>query len=154
MREVIMLSSHFQCGVAIRFGLALFLLLGVNGCRKAQYRPATRTVTFECGDQTVGVVTGTGTSPKAVYLCGGDRLTWIPNGQKFTVTFKREYPFTGNPQVFTNNPANPDAPVTSPPAQYTGLVLIVYHYEMTINGKVVDDPQVIGGGGHTLYTTP
>jgi hypothetical protein len=146
-----MLSSGFRCGVAIRFGLGLCLLLAVNGCRKAQSRPGTKTVTLECGDQTVGVVTGTGTSPKAVYLCGGDTLTWIPNGQKFTVTFKREYPFIGAPQVFTNSPSNPDAPVTSPPAQYTGS-LVVYHYEMTINGKAVDDPQVVGGGGHTAYT--
>jgi hypothetical protein len=145
-----MLSSHFRYGVVIRFVLASFFFLGVSGCRRELSPQVKRTVTFDCGNQTVGVVTGLGTDPKAVYLCGGDTLTWIPNGQKFTVTFKKENPFTGAPQVFTNNPANPDAPVTSPPAKYTGS-LVVYHYEMTINGVVVDDPQVVGGGGHSLY---
>lgn len=144
-----MVCSRFRYGVVNLFALASFFTLGVSGCRKELSPQAKRTVTFDCGNQTVGVVTGTGTSPKAVYLCGGDTLTWIPNGRKFTVTFKKDYPFTGASQTFTNNPANPDAPVTSPPAKYTGS-LVVYHYEMTIDGAVVDDPQVVGGGGHSF----
>jgi hypothetical protein len=143
-----MLFSHFQYGFNRTVAVA-FLLIAVSGCEKGVSPPQTkRTVTFDCGNQTVGVVTGTGTSPKAVYLCGGDTLTWIPNGQKFTVTFRKEYPFTGALQTFTNNPANPDAPVTSPPAKYTGS-LVVYHYEISINGTPVDDPQVVGGGGYS-----
>ena len=144
-----MLSSHFRYGFICRSVAVSFLFLVVSGCTKQVSPQTKRTVTFDCGNQTVGIVTGTGTSPKAVYLCGGDTLTWVPNGQKFVVTFRKEYPFTGAPQTFTNNPSNPDAPVTSPPAKYTGS-LVVYHYEISINGTPVDDPQVVGGGGHSL----
>lgn len=103
---------------------------------------------FVCGDQTVGVVPNDGTSPKDVYLCKGDTLTWVPNGHSFVVTFPKKYPFEGAPTTFQNDPHNPNAPVTSPPAIFTGW-LVVYHYDITVDGVQASDPQVVGGGGHS-----
>ena len=99
-------------------------------------------------DQTVTVVPVDGTSPKDVYLCKGDTLTWQPNGHTFVVTFPKKYPFEGNPMTFKNDPQCPNNPVVSPPAIYAGS-LIVYHYDIIIDGKPVIDPQLVGGGGHS-----
>ena len=117
----------------------------LTACARPQSAPSVNQETFVCSDQTVGVDTVDGTSPKDVYLCKGYTMTWLPNGNKFTVHFPKKYPFEGAPQDFTNNPQKPNDPVTSPPAKYAGS-LVVYHYDMTVNGQPVPDPQVIGGG--------
>ena len=118
-----MLSSHFRYGFICRSVAVSFLFLVVSGCTKEVSPQTKRTVTFDCGSR-------------------------MSEGRGHNVR-KKEYPFTGAPQTFTNNPSNPDAPVTSPPAKYTGS-LVVYHYEISINGTRVEDPQVVGGGGHSL----
>lgn len=137
-----MFSSQVRLRSILLFvsALALFLAACVRqpfGGRKVE--------SFVCGDQTVGVVPVDGTSPKDVYLCRGDTVTWLPNGNTFTVHFPKKYPFEGPPQDFANNPQNPNDPVKSPPAIYAGTI-VVYHYEMTVNRQSVQDPQVIGGG--------
>jgi len=147
-----MLLTHFRYPVAIAFLAVSFLFLVCSGCQKQIAPQGKKTVTFDCGNQTVNVVAVQGTDPKAVYLCEGDTLTWLPNNQKFTATFKKGYPFIGPPTTFTNNPDNLNAGVTSPPAKHSAL-LVVYHYDMTINGVAVEDPQVIGGGGHSSSLT-
>jgi len=125
---------------------SFFFLGGCGGQKLAQVDKGKDY--FACGNQTVGVVPGDGTNPKDVYLCKGDVLTWVPNGHAFTVTFKKKYPFEGPPKTITNNPQNPNAPVDSPAAIYSGS-LVVYQYEMTIDSQPVEDPRVVGGGGHS-----
>ena len=139
----------------LRFGLAiscvLTFTLWLAACGDGQKHPSVAgkgTVYFQCGDQTVGVVPVDGTSPKDVYLCQGDTLTWQPNGHSFVVTFPKKYPFQGKPQTFQNDPNNANNPVVSPPAAYTGQ-LVVYHYDMIVDTATVIDPQVVGGGYHS-----
>ena len=145
-----MRTSRFLHGSAIRITLVLVCVL-IASCEKQPAavggRQAQKQHIFDCGNQTVGVLPGDGTSPKAVYLCDGDTLTWVPNGHQFVATFKKS-PFVDGTLVFQNDPQNPNASVTSKPALYTGA-LVVYHYTITIDGKPVDDPQVVGGGGHS-----
>jgi len=137
--------SRFRPCTIIAFALALPFFLAACGGQKPL--GGQRKTSFVCGDQTVGVVPGDGTSPKDVYLCKGDSLTWSPNGHTFTVTFPKKYPFEGPAQTFTNNPQKPNDPVKSPPAIYAGNRVVVYHYEMTVDNVPVPDPQVVGGGG-------
>jgi hypothetical protein len=47
-----------------------------------------------------------------------------------------------------NDPQKPNDPVVSPPAIFTGS-LVVYHYDVTVDNVSVSDPQVVGGGGHS-----
>jgi hypothetical protein len=138
----------------LRYGLALACILTFTlwpaACGDGQMHPRVAgkgSVTFPCGDQTVGVVPVDGTSPKDVYLCQGDKLTWQPNGHTFVVTFSKKYPFQGGSRTFQNDPQKPNDPVVSPPAIYAGS-LVVYHYDIVVDGLKVDDPQVVGGGGH------
>jgi hypothetical protein len=139
----------------LHYGLAISCILTFTSwlaaCGDGQKRPSVAgkgSVNFPCGDQTVGVVPVDGTSPKDVYLCQGDTLTWLPNGHTFVVTFPKKYPFQGSPRTFQNDPQKPNDPVVSPPAAYTGS-LVVYHYDITVDNVPVADPQVVGGGGHS-----
>jgi hypothetical protein len=99
------------------------LCLAACGCSHKDFGHGKGKDSFVCGDQTVGVVPGDGTSPKDVYLCKGDTLTWQPNGHTFVVTFPKKYPFEGNPMAFQNDPQHPNNPVVSPPAIYAGSLL-------------------------------
>src|SRR5262245_18683225 len=105
------------------------LPLFLAACRQQPVSPGgSRTVSFACGNQTVGVVADDGTSPKDVYLCPGDTLTWLPNGNTFTVTFPKKYPFEGPKKTFTNDPQNPNNPVKSPPAIDARARSIIVHH--------------------------
>jgi len=143
-----MRNSRVYYGLTIPYILTVTLCLaacanGPGGLTKGKGKDS-----FVCGDLTVGVVPVDGTSPKDVYLCKGDTLTWEPNGHTFVVTFQKKSPFAGSPMVFKNDPQNPNNPVVSPPAIFTGS-LVVYHYDMTVDNQPVSDPQVVGGGGHS-----
>ena len=138
-------ASQVRHGSILLFLAALPLFLAA--CARQAAAPAGTNESFVCQNQTVGVDTVDGTSPKDVYLCKGYTMTWLPNGNTFTVHFPKKYPFEGAPQDFTNNPQNQNAPVTSRPAKYSGMV-VVYHYDITVNGKQVADPQIVGGGGY------
>lgn len=138
-------ASQVRHGSILLFVSAWALFLGA--CVRPLVAPGVRKEIFVCGDQTVGVVPVDGTTPKDVYLCQGDTLTWFPNGNTFTVTFPKKYPFQGAPKTFANDPQKPNDPVKSPPAIYAAS-LVVYHYDMTVNGQPVPDPQIVGGGGH------
>jgi hypothetical protein len=128
--------------------LVLFLALLVPGCHNKLQPFVNGQDSFACSDQTVAIVPVDGTNPKAVYLCQNSKLTWVPNGHTFTITFPQKYPFQGAALTFANDPQNLNNPVTSPPAIYSGS-LVVYTYTMTIDGKQVTDPQVVGGGQHS-----
>ena len=98
-------------------------------------------VQFACQNLTVKVVPTTGTDPKAVYLCGGNTLTWDANGHTFIVVFRKASPFEGDQKVFDNTNYK------SKPAKHT-TALTVYNYDIVVDGQPIDDPQVVGGGGH------
>lgn len=137
-------------GKRLSTSCTLTFTLYLAACGSGQKGPLQTTRgrdSFVCGDQTVGIVPVDGTSPKDVYLCQGDKLTWVPNGHDFVVTFQKS-PFEGSPTVFKNDPQKPKDPVVSPPAIYSGK-LVVYRYDMTVDNKPVADPQVVGGGGHS-----
>ena len=140
--------SRLRCGLAIPYVLTFTLYVAVCGCDRGIDSARRGKDSFACGDQTVTVVLGDGTRPKDVYLCQGDKLTWKPDGHTFLVTFPNKYPFEGSPTSFRNNPQNPNSPVGSPPAKHIAS-LAVYHYTITIDGKEVVDPQVVGGGAHS-----
>jgi len=149
MKEVHMYySSSLRYGTIVPFILGLFFVFGGCGGRNSVAPSGNGQESFACANQTVGIVPVAGTSPKDIYVCTGSTLTWIPNGHNFTVTFPQQYPFQGSPKTFTNDRQKPNDPVTSPPAIYSGS-LIVYHYTMTIDGAAVADPQVVGGGSHS-----
>jgi plastocyanin len=125
------------CGAASRFGLILFLTLGASGCKPAPVSPSAIPT---CGDKIVDVDSTVGAKPEAVYVCKGDTVTWNPNGLTFTVEFKKDSPFEGDPMKFDDK--HNKSPKTKSHKQ-----LKVYEYLITVNGTKFD-PQVIGGGGN------
>ncbi len=134
-------TTTLCCGAASRFGLVLLLTIGVSGCKPAPVSPSAIPT---CGDKTVDVDKTVGAKPEAVYVCKGDTVTWNPNGLKFTVKFKKESPFEGDPLEF--NETHTKSPKTKSHKQ-----LKVYEYSVTIDTgttPIVFDPQVIGGGGN------
>ena len=140
--------SRLCHGRTITYILTFTLCLAACGGDQKGSLTAKGKDSFVCGDQTVGVVPVDGTSPKDVYLCKGDKLTWEPNGHSFVVTFQKKSPFEGSPTTFKSDPQKPNDPVVSPRAIFTGS-LVVYHYDMTVDNQPVADPQVVGGGGHS-----
>jgi hypothetical protein len=149
MTEDYMPSKRFNYSLTLLFLLTVVLYVAAcGGGSKGPMTTGKGQDSFQCGDQTVGVVPNDGTSPKDVYLCKGDKLTWIPNGHTFVVTFPKKSPFEGSPTVFKNDPQNPSNPVVSPAAIFTGSI-VVYHYDITVDGVQASDPQVVGGGSHS-----
>ncbi len=130
-----MFSIPMRCCAASRFAVVLLLMLGASGCAKQPKvaKPLT------CGDKTVDVNTTNGAEPQAVYVCGGDTVTWNSNGHTFLVEFKKDSPFNDNDKRFNNG--KPKSDKTKPHDK-----LRVYEYRITVDGSPFDDPQVIGGG--------
>lgn len=117
------------------FALTLLFMLGAIACKQK-----IPTITFPCGDQTVDVNTNNGAHPQAVYVCGGDTVTWRANGHTFLVEFKKDSPFEDNGKRFDNQHSKSDK------AKHLAE-LTVYEYRITVDAKPFD-PQVIGGGGN------
>jgi hypothetical protein len=131
-------STQVRYGGAICFALVLLFAFGAGGWQeKASHKERI----FACQDETVIVDPTDGTKPKAIYLCLGKTLTWDANGHQFRVVFRKQSPFVDGGKVFDN--AHP----TSAAAK-AFVVLTVYEYDITVDDKKVDDPQVVGGGGH------
>jgi hypothetical protein len=126
-------------GIAVVVGLMAMVPVKFGAAQEAQ--ETQQFVKFACGNVTVKVVPTTGTDPKAVYLCAGNTMTWDANGHSFIVIFRKNSPFQGNQKVFDNNHYQ------SKPAK-NDSVLTVYNYDITVDGEPIDDPQVVGGGGH------
>lgn len=134
-------SKQVRYVVAICFVLVSLLAFEVSGWEKQKTK---KPVTVYCGDQTLAIDPNDGVAApnKAIYVCAGDVITWDPgpNHYQFKVHFTKKSPFVGGTKDFDNN---------SPPPTVKGDInLTVYEYEVTVNGKKADDPQVIGGGGH------
>ena len=141
-------SFHVRHGRSICFasvfGSLLLLSLGLPlkfGAAQEQKTTTPEYIRFACKNETVKVDPRDGTKPKAVYLCPGTTLTWDASGHKFVVAFQKKSPFRDGQMVFDNSNYQ------SGPATGT-RDLTVYSYIMIVDGKTVDDPQVVGGGGH------
>jgi len=100
-----------------------------------------QSVRLSCGDQTVAVDPTDGTNPKAVFLCAGNKLTWDANGHQFIAIFKKS-PFVDGQKYF-------DEQHNQSAAAKNDVQVTVYTYFMIVDHEIVDDPQVIGGGGHS-----
>jgi plastocyanin len=137
VKEAEMFSIPVRCCAASRFALVLLLIFAASGCQK-KYGKTWRT--FDCGNKTINVNPTNGAEPEAVYVCDGDTVTWSPNGHKFLVEFKKESPFNSGEKEFHNGKPKSD---TIKPQKN----LKVYEYRITVDGKVFEDPQVLGGGG-------
>ena len=116
--------------------LALALPLAFGASQEKGYKEEF--VKFTCQDVTVQVVPIDGTNPKAIYLCAGNTMTWDANRHEFTVIFKKS-PFVGGKKLF-NNTDNKSKPAIR------DTVLMVYNYQVIVDGVLADDPQVVGGG--------
>jgi plastocyanin len=127
-----------RCGAA-RFGLAVLLMLEASGCAKQP--KVEKTEYFPCGPKTVDVNASDGATPQAVYACGGDTVTWNPNGHTFLVEFKKDSPFDDDGKKFDNG--HPKSAKAKHPKQLT-----IYEYRITVDTTHVFDPQVVGGGGN------
>jgi len=137
-----MTSTQVRYVGGICFVLVLLLAFEVTGCQKKREPKA---VTLDCGNQTLAIDPTDGTAPpkKAIYVCPGDIITWDPGSKpyQFKVHFTKKSPFIGGGKDFDNS--NPKSqPVKG------DINLTVYEYDVIVDGKKVDDPQVIGGGGH------
>jgi len=141
-------SSWFEHGRAVRYAVCAGLLMvtafrlgTAQGQETMQEKQKQAFVKLACADQTVEVVAGTGTTPetKAIYLCPGNTVTWHnPKNLTFIVIFKKS-PFVGNQKIF-------DEKHTTSKGAKDDKALTVYNYLMVVEGELVDDPQVIGGG--------
>jgi hypothetical protein len=140
--------SWFEHGGAVRYALCAGLLMVMpfrfgtaQGQQASQQQKNPAFVKFACQDQTVEVVGGSGTTPetKAIYLCAGNTVTWHnPEAHTFIVIFKKS-PFVDNQKIF-------DEKHTKSKGAKNDTALTVYNYLMVVDGELVDDPQVIGGG--------
>jgi plastocyanin len=130
-------SIPVRYGAASRLVLVLLLIFGASGCAKQ----STVGKLPACGDKTVDVNTTNGAEPQAVYVCGGDAVTWNSNGHTFLVQFtKQDSPFSDGNRTFNNG--KPKSDTTKRHDK-----LKVYEYQITVDGQLFADPQVVGGGG-------
>jgi hypothetical protein len=142
-----MSSFRLQHGGVIRFTLVFgvflvfFLIQPLKFGIAQEQKPKPEYITLTCKNETVKVDPQMGTNPKAIYLCPGYTLTWDPNGHTFVAAFQKKSPFQGGQKVFDNKNYQ------SKPA-VSDSVLTVYSYTMIVDNEPVDDPQVVGGGGH------
>jgi hypothetical protein len=142
-----MRSIPVRWGVASRFGVVLLVIVGVFGCKKEKEDEEHRNYRrFACGNQAIDVDPAQGAKPQAVYVCGGNTVTWNPNGHKFLVEFRKDSPFEDGRKQFDNEHPGPDKAKTV-------QQLTVYEYRITVDTDaptphVFEDPQVIDGGGN------
>jgi len=141
-----MRSSWFEHGRGVRLalcaGLLLFAMAFRFGTAKGQ-QASQNYASFACQNQTVNVIPEQGTTDdtKAIYLCKGYTVTWnVQPGHTFSAIFKKS-PFSNGQKYFdeknyTSTGANDDKYLT------------VYNYILIVDRKLIDDPQVVGGGGH------
>ena len=136
-------SSRAMHDRVIRLTLVLvsFLVLPFAlGAGQDQYGGKQEFAKYVCKDETVTVKT-TGVDKKAVYLCGGRTVDWVADGHNFIVIFKKNSPFVDNQKLFDNKNHK------SKPAK-DDTALTVYDYLIIVDGELIEDPQVVGGGGH------
>jgi hypothetical protein len=133
-------------GYTMRFTLILFVALGAS--RSSRMAPRQKAVKYNCQDETLNIDLKKGVDRKAIYLCAGQKVTWVDPSNKYTfqVVFQ-DYPFGGTPTTFDNG--TPTSPVLPPITDLT-----VFKYTITIFDTSgfphPYDPHVVGGGGIVL----
>jgi hypothetical protein len=135
-------SARRRNNGATRFALVLVVALVLPfafGAGQGQKAYEKGSATFACQDKTVKVVPIDGTDPKAVYLCPGNTLTWDENSHTFTVIFIKNSPFVDKKKLFHNKDYKSKA-------MNHDKVLTVYNYHIIVDGELINDPQVVGGG--------
>ena len=100
---------------------------------------------FDCGkeqDITVDLQKKNAVDKQAVYVCDQDPVVWKPatGVTSFAVHFTGDCPFTSCASDITDS--TPQTVATQPKD------LTVYKYNLTVNGNLVFDPHVVGGGGY------
>jgi plastocyanin len=129
-------ATRFALVLVLVSALALPLPFAFGASQEKGYKKEF--VRFTCKDETVQVVPIDGTRPKAIYLCAGNTVTWDANGHEFIVIFKKS-PFVDGKKMFNNKDNKSKAAKKE-------TVLTVYNYQIIVDGQLVEDPQVVGGG--------
>ena len=143
------ISRRSLCLSASLFALIALCILPSAGCRQKTIvgpnviTPGHRAL--KC-DTKVNVV-ATGVDKESIYVCedaGFNHVTFdVRSGttgiNTFTIHFVYGCPFQSCADI-TNN--SPQTVVTQP-----GMPLTVYKYQVYVNGNMVSDPHVVGGGG-------
>ena len=123
----------------------LLCILGNLGCGGQPKVRAKKTKKFDCGNEqdiTVDAHNKNGVDKQAVYVCDQDQVVWKPahGVTSFVVHFTGDCPFTSCASDITDS--TPQTAATQP------TDLTVYKYNLTINGNLLPDPHVVGGGGY------
>jgi hypothetical protein len=134
--------SRVMFGRPSQLALLLLIGLGSSGCEKLEHK-TYGTGQIHCGAKKITVDPGNGVDKhhQAVYVCGGDTVTWFapPSVTSFTVHFvPGNCPFNPCPDISDGNPRT----ATAQPDDLT-----VYKYTITVNNGPPFDPHVVGGGG-------
>jgi hypothetical protein len=143
------ISRPSLCPSANLFTLTALCILASAGCRQKPIA-APNVITpghRELKCETKVNVDANGVDKESIYVCedpGFNHVTFdVRSGatgiNSFTIHFVNGCPFQSCADI-TNN--SPQTVVTQP-----GMPLTVYKYQVYINGNLVSDPHVVGGGG-------
>jgi hypothetical protein len=129
----------------VSVSLFAVLMLSILGCDGQSVVKAKKPKTFDCGNEQdikVDLHKKNAVDKQAVYVCDQDPVVWKPaNGvTSFAVHFTGDCPFTSCVSDITDS--TPQTAATQPKD------LTVYKYNLTVNGNLVSDPHVVGGGGY------
>jgi len=124
------------------FAVLLPCILGNLGCRGQPLAKAKKSKTCDCGNEQDITVDLKKVDKQAVYVCDQDPVVWKPatGATSFAVHFTGGCPFTSCASDITDS--TPQTAATQPKD------LTVYKYNLTVNGNLVSDPHVVGGGGY------
>jgi hypothetical protein len=138
--------QFFSLGSGYTTSFVLVLLLGLGASGFNQMASSEKAVKYTCKNETIKVDPQKGVDRKAIYLCDGYTVTWIPkpnaNVHKFQIVFQ-DSPFVGGAKKF-------DDTTTTWPTMDKFTDLDVFKYTITVNDGPPFDPHVVGGGGIVL----
>ena len=124
-------------------------LLETGGCQQNRPGPPHGYKNLKCEKNilvTLDAQHKHGVDKEAVYVCEDEpHVTWTKGTgvTTFTVAFKGGIcPFDSCQITETSPPPTVNPGLSNQP-------LTVYPYSITINGNLISDPQVVGGGGHS-----
>ena len=138
-----MYFPRIMFGVATLSVLSMFLALKTSSADDVAPKFATLTApctfTIDVGDPNNGV------KQIDAYICSGTQVTWVANGHKFHVFFKKGLcPFQNGCKHI-----NDQQPTSSKVNNYPYLT--VFDYGIVVDDDVFD-PHVVGGGGNIAYS--
>jgi hypothetical protein len=143
------ISRRSLCISASLFTLIAFCILVAVGC---QQKPIAGPNVLKAGQKAVNCETkvgviATGVDKESIYVCedaGFNHVTFdVKNGatgvNNFKIHFVNGCPFQSCADITSNTPQTVIIQDTVP--------LTVYKYQVYVNGNLVSDPHVVGGGG-------